>query len=67
MNDQIREIVNIHCEQIKSQVNTESIAKAIRSVDTMVQKMYAELYGLRDIRHPNHLPQETQPKKGHCC
>jgi len=67
MNDQIREVVHSHCEQIKNDVNTESISKAIKSVDAIVQRMYMELYGLKDIRYQSPVKTSVTEKKGHCC
>jgi hypothetical protein len=67
MNDQIREIVHSHCDKIKNELNTESIPKAIKSVDAIVQIMYTELYGLKDIRYQSPVKSPVTEKKGHCC
>jgi len=67
MNEQIRNIVNSHCELIQSELKTETIAKAVKSIDTIVQRMYLELYGLKDIRYNAPLCIKNEEKKGHCC
>jgi tRNA U38,U39,U40 pseudouridine synthase TruA len=67
MNEQIRNIVNSHCELIQSELKTENIAKAVKSIDTIVQRMYLELYGLKDIRYNAPLCIKNEEKKGHCC
>lgn len=67
MNEQIIEIVHRHCETIKNEVNTDNIAKAIKSIDQIVQKMYHDLYGIKDIRYNNDHCKPPEIKHGHCC
>jgi hypothetical protein len=66
MNEEIRSIIIGYCDQIKQEANTESISKAVKSIDVIVQKMYLDLYGLKDIRYNKH-PVVNDDKKGHCC
>jgi 4-hydroxy-3-methylbut-2-en-1-yl diphosphate synthase IspG/GcpE len=67
MNEQIKNIVNLHCELIQSELKTESIAKAVKSIDTIVQRMYLELYGLKDITYNTPICIKNVEKKSHCC
>lgn len=67
MNEDIRNIIVKYCDQIKLEADTQTISKAVKSVDTIVQKMYMDLYGLKDIRY-NCIPKsDNDDKKGHCC
>lgn len=66
MEDRIKNIITTYCDQIKNEANTETISKSVKSIDTIIQKMYMDLYGLRDIRYNCVKPEDTE-KKGHCC
>ena len=67
MNEQIREIVNRHCELIKSVSDSDNISRTVKSIDQIVQQMYHDLYGLKDIRYSYQSVAQIEPKKGHCC
>lgn len=67
MNEKIRDVVNSHCELIKLELNTDNIAKSVKSIDTIVQRMYLELYALKGIGYNTPLCIKNEEKKGHCC
>ncbi len=67
MKEQIRKVVNHHCKKIKSDVNTDSIAKAVKSIDSIVQKMYYDLYSLDDKRYNITCIKTQDKKQNHCC
>lgn len=66
MSEQIEDILNKHCELLKSVDRTQNIAKIIRNIDSITQATYAEIYALRDGRK-NGTYEAMTKKHGHCC
>ena len=68
MNEQIREIVQRHCNTILTLSDSDSISKTVKSIDQIVQQMYHDLYALKDIRYAYQPANSIEsPKHGHCC
>lgn len=50
MNEKIEAILNNHCEMLKNIDTTQNIAKIVKSIDTLTQTAYSEIYAIRDGR-----------------
>jgi t-SNARE complex subunit (syntaxin) len=66
MSEQIETILNRHCEMLKNIDRTQNISKIIRSIDSLTQSTYEEIYALRDGRK-NGTYEAMAKKHGHCC
>lgn len=66
MNEQVEKIIKSHCEMLRQIDTTQNVAKIVKTIDTLTQSTYNEIYALRDGRK-NGTYALLLNKAGHCC
>lgn len=68
LNTEIKSIIKKHIECIKNvDTSSSNISKIVKSLDSIVNDMYLDLYALRDGRKMQQPSADVDNKKGHCC
>lgn len=66
METDITVILNKFCKELKKIDKTKSVSATIKTIDSKVQKLYLDLYLLRDGNKNQNISIKDN-KRGHCC